>query len=408
MTGPAGHGSGQLIPVKQSSSLRAVSAPGPGSLRIAALVSTYPPYRAGQGNVCQAQAAGLSARGHDVTVFTAAQGDATREPGPPVVERRRPVLSLGNAPLLPGLGALRGYDVIHLHQPFIFGAELAALGALASRTPVVSSFHNELRGDGVKGALFSAYNATGLRFALRRSARIAVLSTDHAAAVPPLAAQLRRRPQAIDEVPNGVDAQRFNPGSGAHIRARHGIAADAFVAMVCASLDLAHQYKRVDLAIKATAALSGERDVHLLVVGDGALRPGLVSMATALGIADRVTFAGELDAELPDHYRACDVLVQPSEWEAFGLVQIEAMATGKPVIVTSVAGARVVSVDGQHGLHVRPGDGADLLRALRAIAGLEPSARDAMGERGRARVLERYTWERSVDALETSLMLAAG
>ncbi len=356
--------------------------------------------------MCAAQSAGLARRGHDVTVFTAAHGAATSEPGPPAVERQRPVISLGNAPLLPRLAALRGYDLIHLHQPFIFGAELSALGALASRTPVVSSFHNELRADGVKGALFRGYNASAMRFALRRSARIAVLSRDHAAAVAPLAAQLRRRPEAIDEVPNGVDPQRFAPGDAPEIRARHGIPDEALVAMVCASLDHAHEYKRVDLAIEATAALAGEHHVHLLVVGDGPLRAGLARLAADLGVAERVTFAGELDGELPDHYRACDVLVLPSEWEAFGLVQIEAMASGKPVIVTSVAGARVVSIDGEHGLHVRPGDGADLQRALRAIATMEPGARAAMGARGRARVLERYTWERSVDALEESLMAA--
>ena len=245
-------------------------------MRIAALVSTYPPYRAGQGNVCEAQAAGLVSRGHDVTVFTAAQeGVPAHEQGPPAVERQRALLSLGNAPLLPRLGALRGYDLIHVHQPFIFGADLAALGALATRTPVVSSFHNELRGNGVKGALFRGYNASALRLALRRSTRIAVLSRDHAGAVPPLAAQLRRRPGAIDEVPNGVDAERFSPGTAPAIRARHGIAGEAFVAMVCASLDHAHEYKRVDLAIEAVAALARERDAHLLVVGEGPLREGL-------------------------------------------------------------------------------------------------------------------------------------
>jgi glycosyltransferase involved in cell wall biosynthesis len=129
-------------------------------------------------------------------------------------------------------------------------------------------------------------------------------------------------------------------------------------------------------------------------------------MARGLGIADRVTFAGELHDELPDYYRAADVLLQPSDWEAFGLVQIEAMATAKPVIITAVPGARVVSDDGEHGLHVRPGDAADLARALRAIVEMQPSRREAMGHAGRARVLDRYTWGRSVDALEQTLSRA--
>ena len=344
-----------------------------------------------------------------MTVYTAAHGAPSSEPGPPRVERRRAVLSLGNAPLLPGLAALRGYDLIHVHQPFIFGAELSVLGALATRTPVVSSFHNELRADGLKGALFRGYNASAMRLALRRSARIAVLSRDHAAAVPPLAVHLRRRPQDIDEVPNGVDPERFSPGAAPAIRERYGIGAGTFVAIVCASLDHAHEYKRVDLAIEATAVLSAEgHDVHLLIAGEGPLREELTRLAHARGVAGRVTFAGVLEDELPDHYRASDVLVLPSEWEAFGLVQIEAMACAVPVIVTSVAGARVVSDDGVHGFHVRPGDGEDLTRALRAMAQIDAALRAQMGARGRERVLERFTWERSVDSLEVCLLKAAG
>ena len=107
--------------------------------------------------------------------------------------------------------------------------------------------------------LFRGYNATAMRFALRRSARIAVLSMDHAAAVPLLAAQSRRRPEAIDEVPNGVDPERFSPGSAQHgARSATASPPTTFVAMVCASLDHAHEYKRVDLAIEATAALARE------------------------------------------------------------------------------------------------------------------------------------------------------
>jgi glycosyltransferase involved in cell wall biosynthesis len=82
------------------------------------------------------------------------------------------------------------------------------------------------------------------------------------------------------------------------------------------------------------------------------------------------------------------------------------MATAKPVIITSVPGARIVSTDGEHGLHVCPGDPADLGRALRSIVELGPQGRATMGEAGRARVLERYTWERSVDALEQTLARA--
>ena len=109
----------------------------------------------------------------------------------------------------------------------------------------------------MKGALFRGYNATALRFALRRSARIAVLSRDHAEAVPPLAAQLRRRPQAIDEVPERGRPGALHARRRPAIRRRYGIDEQAVVAIVCASLDHAHANKRVDLAIEATARARG-------------------------------------------------------------------------------------------------------------------------------------------------------
>jgi glycosyltransferase involved in cell wall biosynthesis len=138
------------------------------------------------------------------------------------------------------------------------------------------------------------------------------------------------------------------------------------------------------------------------------MRPELEDLARRLGIADRVSFAGTVTSALPDHYRASDALVMPSEIEAFGLVQIEAMASAIPVIVSAVPGARTVSTPGLHGWHVRPADVRDTADAVRALARTSPEERAAMGRRGRERVLARYTWRHSVDALERSLIRAVG
>ena len=379
-----------------------------GPLRIAALVATYPPYRGGTGNMCFSQSAELIRRGHDVVVLTAGDRPSTTEAGPPVVRRTHPLYRIGNAPLIPSMVAARGFDVLHVYQPFIFGAELATFGALLSRTPVVSSYYNELRETGVKGALFRGYNATASRFALRRSDRVTVLSLDHGLTVPVLAEEHRRRPDVFDEVPGAVDPHRFSPGDAPQLRRRYGIAPDAVVAIACASLDHAHAFKRVDVAVTATAALAAELPVQLLVVGDGPLRQQHMEVAAALGISDRVTFAGPVpEAELADHYRAADFLLLPSDsTESFGLVQVEAMACAKPVVVSALPGVRTVSVDGEDGLHIRPGDAGELAAAMRRLVEIGPEERARMGARGRARVLDRFTWERSTDALERSLRSA--
>ncbi len=371
-----------------------------GAMRIAAVVATFPPYLAGTGNVAYHQAEELAARGHDVTVVTATQPGVPSDPAGVLVRRSRPVLRLGNAPLLPELAVLGGYDVVHLHQPFIFGAELVALACTRHGMPLVTTVHNQLLADGVKGRLFDAYSATMLPLVLRTATRIIGVTRSHALSVPQIASALERHPEKFAEVPNAVDVRRFTPGPAAHVRTRHGVPDGAPVAIVCAQLDHAHEFKRVDLAIEAVGRVR-EAQLHLLVVGAGPLRDRLGALADEAGVRDQIHFAGALAGEeLVDHYRAADFLILPSEIESFGLVQVEAMACAKPVIVSRVPGCRDVSVDGRHGFHVTPGSADDLADAVRRMLRLPAAERAAMGEAALARVHERYTWARSTDTLE--------
>ena len=127
-------------------------------------------------------------------------------------------------------------------------------------------------------------------------------------------------------------------------------------------------YKGVDVLLRAMATV----DASLVVVGDGPLRGALEAQASAT-CAGRVTFAGSVDeAHLAALLsRACDVFVLPSTTraEAFGMVQIEAMACGKPVVSTSVAsGVPWVNQHDDTGLVVPPGDPAALADALGSLA----------------------------------------
>jgi glycosyltransferase involved in cell wall biosynthesis len=360
-------------------------------MRIAHLVATFPPYYAGSGNACFYQAEALAARGHDVEVFTASYPGVPRDPAGVRVHRYRARLRIGNAPFIPQLALLRGFDVIHLHQPFIFGAEAALAAAARTGTPLVSSYHNELQAPGMKGLLFAGYDKIVTRAALRRSARLTVLSMEHAREAPLLAAELARRPQAFAPVPNGVDVELFHPGAEPELRAALGIPADAVVAAFCAKLDPAHLTKRPDLAIAAAARVDG---LTLLMIGGGVLQERYQAEA-----GDRVIFVGDQPHdEVARHLRAADLLVMPSTLESFGIVQLEAMACGLPVVISDLPGARDVSRDGEHGVHVAPDDLDDLERALRAL--MDAGGRRRMGEQARAHVVERYSWTRCAELLE--------
>jgi len=124
------------------------------------------------------------------------------------------------------------------------------------------------------------------------------------------------------------------------------------------------------------------------------------ALARQLGVDDRVVFVGAVrDAELPAYYAACDVFVLPSSErsEAFGLVQLEAMAAGKPVVSTELGtGTSFVNVDGETGFVVPARDARALAAAITRLID-EPALRARMGAAGRARVRQEFSLDKMVD-----------
>jgi glycosyltransferase involved in cell wall biosynthesis len=151
------------------------------------------------------------------------------------------------------------------------------------------------------------------------------------------------------------------------------------------------------------AALAQTPGLSALLVGDGDLRSQYELRSRGLGLGDRVRFIGRIsDQDLPDVYRAADFLVLPSETrgEAFGVVLLEAMASGKPVIASNLPGVRSVVADGIDGLLVRPSDSVALAEALDRMARMSGEARAAMGRAGRRKVEASYEWNQIGDRLE--------
>jgi glycosyltransferase involved in cell wall biosynthesis len=367
-------------------------------MRIAHVTATFPPYYAGTGNVCYHNARVLAARGHDVHVFTADWPGELDDPPGVTVHRLKPVARIGNAPVLPQLLRLGNFDLIHLHYPFIVGAELVALGVLARRTPLVLTYHNDLLAPGWRGRFFAAYERFPARAVLQAARGIGAVTLDHAAESPLLQHASGTR---IMELPNGVDADQFHPGvDGRAIRERFGIPTLAFVAVFIGALDAAHHFKRVDLLLRVVASLDGIRP-HLLVVGGGDLQPTYERLAQDLGIAGLVHFAGPVaQRDLPPYIAAGDLLVLPSDVESFGLVLIEAMACGRPVIATDLPGPRRVVTHGQDGFLVPAGDAKALAETIQVVQMMSGDERMAMGAAGRAKVEACYDWGRIGDRLE--------
>ena len=368
---------------------------------IAHITATFPPYQAGTGNVCYYSARELARRGHEVHIYTAAcQGAPAYEEREGITIHRLPtLLRFGNAPFLPGLLSIRDFDIIHLHHPFIFGAEMIWLVSKLRKIPYVLTHHNDLIGDGYRRYLFDTYSAVSTRMIFGGAAKFAVVSKDHAANCR-LSPIFLKRWQDVVEVPNGVDVELFNPGvDGTSIRQQYSIPNDALVILFVGGLDRAHHFKGVDYLIEAFALIPDQK-VLLMIVGDGDLRQQFEQLAALSGVADRVIFTGVVpNEELPPYYTAADIFVLPSfPPESFGIVLIEAMACGIPVIAHDIPGVRSVVDDKGNGLLVQSGNKTALVKSIEYLLA-DPEIRKDIGINARAKAEARYSWSNASSKL---------
>jgi len=212
-------------------------------------------------------------------------------------------------------------------------------------------------------------------------------------------------------LPPAVDEARFTPEiDGKAVRDLYGIGDGPVVACVSRLV----QRKGQDSLIRSLPMVrTSAPDVTLLVVGGGPYRPSLEAMA-ADAPPGAVIFAGEVgDADLPAYYAAADVFAMPcrSRWgglevEGFGIVFLEAAATGKPSVAGRSGGAAEAVQDEETGLLVEGGEPKAVALALSGLLD-DPQAARAMGEAGRRRVERDFTWRRRAGELATILARAA-
>jgi glycosyltransferase involved in cell wall biosynthesis len=370
-------------------------------VKIAEVVATFPPRHGGMGYVCFHNSRQLARLGHDVTVFTLEHGGTICEKDPADfrIERLRTHLLWGDGGMIPRLcGKLRPFDIVHLHYPFFGGAEYVYLASRLWSRPYFLTYHMDVYGTTFpKRTLLAGYESTLTRKIIRGAARIGALTRPHLASSKVAGIV---DPARVVEIPNGVDVERFTPrGKNRALLEKYGLAGRT-VAMFVGNLQ---PFKGLHLLIDAIAAID-DPGLALLVVGGGYGEPAYRRQVAARGLGGRIVFAGPQspDGALPDHFNLGDFLVLPSTHsESFGLVVLEAMASGKPAIVSALPGPSQLVLDGRDGMIVRIGDVQDLKEKVRTLS-REAGMRAEMGARAREKVVRRYRWETIGESLEAA------
>lgn len=290
-------------------------------------------------------------------------------------------LQFGAAPVCPGMARrIRESDarLVHLHFP----NPTAILSYLTSghRGPLVVTYHSDIVRQKVLGR---AFRPVLYRFLSRASAIVAT-SPDYVES----SSVLRDFRAKCRVIPLGIVAEKFDRASdddadetARRVRAEHG-------PRIVLGVGRLIYYKGFEHLIRAMETVNS----RLLIIGEGPLRAGLERLRDALGLGERVRFLGEVEDAAP-YFRAADVFALPSiaRSEAFGIVQLEAMAAGVPVVNTRLdSGVPFVSPDGVTGLTVAPADPHALAAALNTLLDDAP-LRARLGEAGRRRVRADFT-----------------
>lgn len=364
-------------------------------MRVAQVTPWFYPHLGGVESHVMSLSRRLASRGHDVTVVT-----SRHDPSVPAEEtwsgirviRVRPRLVTLRTPVVPrtrnALEEIRA-DVIHAHTPPPLSAHYASQFAATRGVPFAVTHHCDPElplpfGPVVEGL----YRRTLGAATLRRAGRVIVTTRTYAATS---RAVWRYNPVVI---PNAVDDDRFHPGmDGSAVRAKLGIPADRAVVLLVGRIV---PHKGIEHLVEATLDV---READFVIAGEGSSLTAMKRLARNLKVADRVRFVGRVSEQrLPELYAACDVFVLPSvsRLEAFGIVALEAMATGKPVVVADIPGVRDVIEDGREGLLADPVNPHDLATKINRLLA-DPALRREMGLRGREKVAGSFTIEKVTD-----------
>jgi glycosyltransferase involved in cell wall biosynthesis len=280
-----------------------------------------------------------------------------------------------------------GVDIIHTHTPRTILVAVLALGFRPRRPTHLATKHLLYSpGDRRWGLAYSLMDRV-LLYAPNLLIPVSGKAREQITACP----GLKRRAMMIR---NAVDTGAFYvPDQRNACRLEFGLPPESVVLGSSGRIEIV---KRYDLLLRAFSSVHGQHpETRLIIAGDGTLRPILEALANELGIAEAVIWTG-FRKDVPRLLAAMDIYVNSSVNEGLSLSILEAMAAGKPVIITDVGGAREVVEHGDTGLLIPPGS-ADVIAKSIMVMLEDPSETTRIAAAGRKSVLREFGLERMLE-----------
>lgn len=356
-------------------------------MKILHIYKDYFPVLGGMENHIKMLAESQAGRGHNVTVLVTHPTSKThfeKINGVNIIKAGR-LSTIASTPIslsMPVLLSREKPDITHLHSPYPIG-ELSQLFFGKARK-VLLTYHSDIVRQ--KGLLH--FYKPFLKKVLSKVDRIIVTSENYMNSSPHLGSFAHK----CTVIPLGIDLSPFlkeNSKNVASIKGKYGYPIILFVGKL-------RYYKGLQYLIDAMKGVPAK----LIVIGNGPMEEEWRKLSSRLDMNEKIYFLGEIGGDmLADYYQAADMFILPAceRSEAFGLVQVEAMASGLPVISTELGtGTSFVNKSGETGLVVRPKNPNSLRDGILYLLN-NPDVRREMGYRGKERAMNEFSLETMVD-----------
>ena len=378
--------------------LRSSQIPGTMSMKIAQISPYFYPHIGGVETHVHELSRELGLRGHEVHIYTSKflkRLDEYEEFHHYVVHRVKTLANLFATPVMPKLKTIlakEDFDIFHAHSPPPVSDYFTLKAAQAKKTPFVLTYHCDLEVPGFVGrTVVGLYQSTFARKAISRADAIIATTRSYQET----SRMLWNQKGII--APNAVNPERFTPeNDGSALKRKLGLDGRFIVLYVGRLVP----HKGIESLIYSSRHTAD--NVHYIVIGVGPHENHLKKLVAHLHLEKKLTFLKDIPHEkLPLYYAFSDAFVLPSlsRLEAFGIVGLEAMASGLPVILSCIPGVMEVIEEGKQGFLSEPTDSKSIADNVMKLY-RDPKLRKKMGAEGRKLVLEKYQWKSVADTIE--------